>query len=91
VAIQAVADRSPRAALHTNLGCAQKAVGANLQTTVVLQDMNGPLLPFTRPRSYCGAARHSGHALQLRNPRQLNSHNVDERDHAQFLTSGWFR
>jgi hypothetical protein len=35
-----------------NVSSAQKAVGANLQTTVVLQDMNGP-----KPTLVCHAAK----------------------------------
>jgi hypothetical protein len=33
----------------------------------------GPDLPFTHPRSCCGAARQSGHSLQLQNLRGANS------------------
>jgi hypothetical protein len=40
--------------------------------------MNGPLLPFITTSKCCGAARQSGHSLQLQNLRGANSQTADK-------------
>jgi hypothetical protein len=47
-------------------------------------DMNGPLLPFITTSKCCGAARQSGHSLQLQNLRGANSQTAGLSRHSFF-------
>ena len=44
----------------------------------MLRVMDGPLLPFITTSKCCGAARQSGHSLQLQNLRGANSQTADK-------------
>jgi hypothetical protein len=45
----------------------------------MLRVMDGPLLPFITTSKCCGAARQSGHSLQLQNLRGANSQTADKK------------
>jgi hypothetical protein len=46
---------------------------------IMLRVMDGPLLPFITTSKCCGAARQSGHSLQLQNLRGANSQTADKK------------
>jgi hypothetical protein len=53
-------------------------IAAILPNDLAPTNVNGPLLPFITTSKCCGAARQSGHSLQLQNLRGANSQTADK-------------
>ena len=60
------------------LVAAVSRIAAILLNGLDLTNMNGPLLPFVTTSKCCGAARQSGHSLQLQNLQGANSQTADK-------------